>query len=490
MTTPTVFIFDMGRVLLNFDPMRCITPYVKAPFDRQLIARVAFASEEWGMLDEGTISEEEALENWKKRLPRRLHGSLTKVFANWHRYMPAITEMTVLVQDLHRAGYSIYLLSNVSTRFEKIKENFPALEYMKGYVTSSAEKVCKPEREIYNILLNRYSLKAEDCFFIDDNAVNTRIADLMGIRSYTFDGDAFKLRNRLRKMGVNIPHREVFEGVGLVLEGGAQRGIFTAGVLDKLMDEGFHFPYVAGTSAGACNAYSYLSGQRGRTRKCMLPTKDNSYFGVGELLRSGKFMNLQKVFFGFPKKYPFDFKAFFSSEKKLEIVTTSMETGKPVYFNVKKCKYRLGRAGMASCAMPMFAAPVKIAGKEYLDGGVADSIPVARAFKQGCEKTVVILTRTEGSLPTSSEHMKRVYRGYFRKYPAFAKAMCRREKMYQEQLALIARLEAAGKVFVIRPTVDTVSRTEQDYDKMDAFYCHGYETMSEQMDALRAFLNA
>ncbi len=490
MKTPTVFVFDMGRVLLNFDPMRCITPYVKAPFDRQLIARVAFLSEEWGMLDEGVISEEDALESWKSRIPRRLHPALTKVFANWHLHMPVITEMTVLVQDLHRAGYPIYLLSNVSTRFEQIKKRFPALEYMKGYVLSSSEKVCKPEREIYEVLFNRYSLCPQDCFFIDDNAVNVRAADLLGMRGYTFNGDAAKLRARLRKMGVNIPHREVFPKVGLVLEGGAQRGIFTAGVLDKLMDEGFHFPYVVGTSAGACNAYSYVSGQRGRTRKCMLPSKENSYFGFGELFRSGKFMNLQKVFFGFPKLYPFDFKTFFSSEKKLEIVTTSMETGKPNYFNVKKCKYRLGRVGMASCAMPLFTAPVKIAGKEYMDGGVTDSIPVARAMKQGCEKAVVILTRPEGALPTASEGMKRVYRGYYKNHPAFASALCRRERMYKEQLALIERLEAAGKIFVIRPTVDTVSRTEQDFEKMDAFYCHGYETMAEQMDALRAFLGA
>ena len=78
MKTPTVFVFDLGRVLLNFDPMRCITPYVKAPFDRQLIARVAFLSEEWGMLDEGVISEEDALESWKSRIPRRLHPALTK----------------------------------------------------------------------------------------------------------------------------------------------------------------------------------------------------------------------------------------------------------------------------------------------------------------------------------------------------------------------------------------------------------------------------
>ena len=488
MKTPTVFIFDMGRVLLHFDPVRCIAPYLRAPFDRQLIARVIFASEEWKMLDEGIISDEEALANWKSRVPKRMHDAIDRIYANWHLYLPELTEMTALVQDIHRAGYPIYLLSNVSTRFEELKKRFPALEYMSGVVTSSAEKLCKPDRAIYDLLLNRYSLQAEDCIFIDDSPVNVQTARLMGMRGYVFDGDASKLRTRLRRMGVKIPPRTVFPKVGLVLEGGAQRGIFTAGVLDRLMDAGYHFPYVVGTSAGACNAYSYVSRQRGRTHRCMLPTLDNTYFGAIELLKTGKFMNLQKIFFGFSKKYPFDFKTFFSSEKKLEIVATSMETGKAKYFSVKKCKYRLGRVGMASCAMPIFTAPVKIAGKEYLDGGVADSIPVARAMKQGCEKAVVILTRSEGAVPTVSGAMQSVYKQYYKKYPAFAKAICRREQTYREQLALLEQLEKAGKVFIIRPTEATVSRTEQDYDKMNAFYLHGYETMCAQMDALKAFL--
>lgn len=488
MKTPSVFIFDMGRVLLHFDPVRCIAPYLSAPFDRQLIARVVFASEEWKMLDEGIISDEEALANWKSRVPKRMHAAIDKIYANWHLHLPEIKEMTILVQDLHRAGYPIYLLSNVSTRFEKLKKRFPALEYMQGVVTSSAEKMCKPDRAIFDLLLDRYSLSVEDCIFIDDSPVNVQTARIMGMLGYVFDGDAAKLRIRLRRLGVRIPPRTVFPKVGLVLEGGAQRGIFTAGVLDRLMDSGYHFPYVVGTSAGACNAYSYVSRQRGRTHRCMLPTQDNSYFGALELLKTGKFMNLQKVFFGFPKKYPFDFKTFFSSEKKLEIVATSMETGKAEYFSVKKCKYRLGRAGMASCAMPIFTAPVKIAGKEYLDGGVADSIPVARAMKQGCEKAVVILTRPEGEAPTVSRAMKAVYGQYYKKYPAFANAMCKREENYKAQLALLEKLEKAGKVFIIRPTMPTVSRTEQDYEKMNTFYLHGYDTMCKQMDALKAFL--
>lgn len=488
MKTPSVFVFDMGRVLLQFDPMLCIEPHLADPADREEIARVAFASPEWKMLDAGSITDEEALARWQSRLPERLRAPMAAIFEDWHRHMPEISEMTALVRDLHAAGYPVYLLSNVSLRFAKLKEYFPAFSLMQGYVASAEERVCKPERRIYEILLERYDLAAEDCFFVDDLPANIDGAKSVGMQGYVFDGDAAGLRRTLVERGVHLPPRIVPAKTGLVLEGGAQRGVFTAGVLDKLMEEGYHFPYVVAVSAGACNAYSYVSWQKGRTYRCMIPKGDFKYFGAGELLRTGKLMNLNKVFFGMPELIPFDFDTFFASEKKLEIVATSMETGKPHYFRVKKCKYRLARVGMASCSMPIFTAPVKIAGHDYLDGGVADSIPVARAMEQGCEKAVVVLTRLKGSTPTVSERMKKFYRRYFRKNPEFADVFCRREEIYKEQLDLVDKLEAEGKVFVIRPAVPTVSRLERDEAKLEAFYRHGYETMAKRMDELKIFL--
>ncbi len=486
--TPSVFVFDMGRVLLDFDPSLCIDPHLPDPADRAEISRVAFASPEWRMLDAGTITDEEALAAWQSRLPERLHEPMAAIFADWHRYMPEIPDMCNLVRDLRSAGYPVYLLSNVSLRFAKLKEFFPVFPLLQGYVASAEERVCKPERRIYEILLDRYHLSAEDCIFVDDLPANVEGARAVGMQGYVFDGDADKLRRTLTEMGVNLPPRVIPDKTGLVLEGGAQRGVFTAGVLDKLMEEGYHFPYVAAVSAGACNAYSYVSWQKGRTLKCMLPSKDTNYFGAGELIRTGRLMNLEKVFFGIPKRIPFDFDNFFASEKKLELVATSVETGKPHYFRVKKCKYRLGRVGMASCAMPILTSPVRIAGHDYLDGGVADSIPVARALEQGCEKAVVILTRLQGKLPTVSDKMQKFSRRYFRKRPEFAEVFCRREEIYKAQLDLLDKLEAEGKVFVIRPTVPTVSRLERDEAKLTAFYQHGYETMTQRMDELREFL--
>ena len=256
MKTPSVFVFDMGRVLLDFDPSLCIDPYLQDPADRDEIIRSAFASAEWKMLDEGTITEEEALAIWQERLPEHLREPMATIFENWHRYMPEIPAMCNLVRDLHAAGYPVYLLSNVSVRFKKLKRLFTIFPILDGYVASAEEQVCKPNSRIYEILLERYGLSAEDCIFVDDLPANVEGAKAVGMQGYHFDGDAEQLRRTLIEMGVQLPTRVIPEGCGLVLEGGAQRGVFTAGVLDKLMEEGYHFPYIVAVSAGTCNAYS------------------------------------------------------------------------------------------------------------------------------------------------------------------------------------------------------------------------------------------
>ncbi len=485
---PSVLVFDMGKVLLNFDPLLCIAPYVSDPEAQAILTEVAFASPEWKMLDAGTISEEEALRRWQSRLPVHLRRPMAKVFANWHLHMPELPKMTALVHDLHRAGYPLYLLSNVSVRFDALKGHFPALRLFSGVVTSAPERCCKPDAKIYQILLSRYQLKAEDCLFVDDLPANVEGAKAVGMDGVVFDGDADKLRRALICKGVRLPPYIQPKRAGLVLEGGAQRGVFTAGVLDCLMDAGIRFPYVIGVSAGACNAFSYVSHQPGRTLRCMIPTKDTLYFGPGELLRTGRLMNLEKVFFGIPKIHPFDFDRFFVGDTKLEIVAADLETGRPRYFPLKRCSYRMSRIGMASCSMPIFASPVKIDGRLYLDGGALNSIPVARAFKVGCDKAVVILTRLKGQTPGSSDRAKRFYRLYFKRYPQFAEGFCNRESTYRKQLAMVDRLEREGKVFVIRPTAPTVGRMEKDPAKLTAFYRHGYDTMDRRMDELRQFL--
>ncbi len=197
-------IFDMGQVLKHYDPDLCIAPYITDKEDAALIRSACFASAEWIELDRGTISYEEAISRWKSRLPERLHGKVDEIIANWHLYMTDIPETNEIVRTLYQKGYAIYLLSNVSIRFEKIREFFPALALMRGIVTSAAEKLLKPDPRIYRILLERYGLTPDECVFIDDAPANVSGAEAVGMRGIRFDMDAKKLISDLAALGVTL----------------------------------------------------------------------------------------------------------------------------------------------------------------------------------------------------------------------------------------------------------------------------------------------
>lgn len=280
--------------------------------------------------------------------------------------------------------------------------------------------------------------------------------------------------------------------VGLVLEGGACKGIFTAGVMDYLMENKVYFPYVAGVSAGQCNALDYLSGQIGRTKDCMLPAeKRDGYYGFYSFSRTGRLFDIQKIFEEYPyKQFPFDFKTYFASPIVNEIVVTNCHTGRAEYLQEKCSKERLLKASMASSSMPFFTPMVKLDGEYYLDGGIADSIPFQRAFDSGCDKVVVIMTHNRHYRPRLSEVELMMCRKKYRNFPGIERAIENRPAMYLKQLAQMRRLEKDGKVFVLRPQVPAVGRLESDRDKMKAFFEHGYEYMKEQYDNLCAFMEA
>ncbi|MGM9679943.1 MAG: HAD family hydrolase [Eubacteriales bacterium] len=197
-------IFDMGQVLKKYDPYACITPYVDGPEDAEQIKRLCFDSTEWQLLDAGAIGYEDALAAWKQRLPERLSAPLETIIDNWDRYLPDINPMTDLVRRLSENGYRLYLLSNVSVRFERIRNSFPALGYMSGAVLSAFEKVAKPDRRIYEILLDRYHLDPARSVFVDDVQANVDGAESVGIRGIRFDGDVNRLVSRLEEMGVSV----------------------------------------------------------------------------------------------------------------------------------------------------------------------------------------------------------------------------------------------------------------------------------------------
>jgi len=278
--------------------------------------------------------------------------------------------------------------------------------------------------------------------------------------------------------------------IGLILEGGASKGVFTAGVLNYLMEQKVEFPYVAGVSAGACNGLDYVAGQIGRTKDCMIPkTKEEHYFGFGQMRKSGRFYDIQRAFSEYPYElYPFDFETYFASDVINEIVVTNCHTGKAEYIREKKSEKRLLRASMASSSMPFFAPMIKLDGEYYLDGGIVDSIPLQRALDLGYEKNVVILTHNKFYRPRVSEGQMRLCRRKYRNYPKLIKAIEERRFMYLKQVALVRKLEKEGKVLVIRPQIPAVGRMESDGQKLEIFYSHGYEYMKEQYEKLCEFI--
>ena len=278
----------------------------------------------------------------------------------------------------------------------------------------------------------------------------------------------------------------------IVLEGGATRGVFTSGILDYLMEEDLYFSHVIGVSAGSCNGVDYVSRQIGRTKKCMIPEKkEYSYYsGVRSAIKEKSILDMDMVFDTFPKKiYPFDFETYFQSDMVCEIVTTNCETGKAGYMTEQSDPDRLMKLCRASSSMPLLSPIVNIDGVPYLDGGLADSVPIRRALQSGNEKIVLVLTRNPGyrKKPISKGTVK-LYRRAYKKYPNLVHAAIYRNHVYNKTMELVERLEEEEKIFVIRPLVPTVSRLERDETALTAFYQHGYNLMKRQREALQRYL--
>ena len=276
---------------------------------------------------------------------------------------------------------------------------------------------------------------------------------------------------------------------GIVLEGGAFRGLFTAGALDCLMDNQIVFDYVVGVSAGAGNAVNYLAGQKGRTKWTITANGENAYYGVKQMRKSRKMLDLDRMVMEFShKQYPFDFEKFLASPSEVELVVTNCETGKAEYIAKSDDEKRMLTAVKASCSVPVLCNPVELDGYHYMDGSLADSIPVKRAFEVGCDRVVCILTRKPEEAPTNYGKIRVLMRTYKKKYPVFYDTLMRRREMYAKQLDRIDRYEKEGKLLVLRPELDSISKFEQDKEKQEAFYQNGYGQMEENLQKLQEFL--
>ena len=278
----------------------------------------------------------------------------------------------------------------------------------------------------------------------------------------------------------------------LVLEGGGNRGVFTAGALDFLMEKQEMFCYVIGVSAGACNAMDYLSGQPERTRNCMIvQEKKNRYIATRDALKKGRLFDMDMVFDRYPNEiFPFDFDTYFQSDMDCEMVVTNCLTGEAQYLSEKSSKDRLLAICRASSSIPVASDMVTVDGEPCLDGGIADSIPIIHAMEKGYRKDVVILTREKGYRKSKPGKSRALYMAAFKEYPAFLNTLLNRYRNYNRILELVEKWEREGHIFVIRPEMEPVSRTEQNIEKLTEFYQHGYDVMKNRFDEMQAYLKS
>lgn len=261
---------------------------------------------------------------------------------------------------------------------------------------------------------------------------------------------------------------------GLVLEGGGMRGVFTSGVLDAFMLHELYFPYVVAVSAGACNGMSYVSRQLRRARISNIDYLARyHYIGIRHLVTQGCIFDRKLLYDKFPNEFiPFDFDTFFKYSDRFEMVTTNCETGRALYLTENVDQQRALDVVKASSSLPFVSKIVTVDGIPMLDGGIVDSIPVMRAIDTGHKLNVLVLTRNKGYRDSSKDH--KVPRLIYKNYPRLRVALSRRIAAYNDQLELVDRLEAEGKVICIRPQRPMeVGRMEKDTAKLEALYEEG-----------------
>lgn len=270
---------------------------------------------------------------------------------------------------------------------------------------------------------------------------------------------------------------EISSQTGLVLEGGGMRGVFTCGVLDYMMDNNIRFPYVIGVSAGACNGLSYMSGQRGRARYSNIELLEKyRYIGLRYYWKKRNIIDFDLLFTEFPETIlPYDYPAYFATPERFEMVTTNCITGKPNYFEEKRDKHRVIDIVKASSSLPFLCPIAYVDGVPMLDGGIVDSIPLQRALDQGyTDQTVVVATRNKGYRKETRDI--KIPSFMYRKYPKLREALSHRCRLYNDQLAMVERMEDEGNIRVIRPLESVkVDRIEKDVKQLIAFYEEGYE---------------
>lgn len=276
---------------------------------------------------------------------------------------------------------------------------------------------------------------------------------------------------------------------GLVLEGGAMRGIYTAGVLDIFLDNGIEFDTVIGVSAGAIHGCTYVAKQNGRSiRYYKKYCRDKRFMSFYSLFTTGSLVGEQFCYHDIPDSLdPFDYETFRKSETDFYAVCTDIDKGKPVYVLCDDLQKQMDYL-LASASMPMVSRIVEIGGRKLLDGGVTDSIPLKAAQKLGCDKIVVVQTREDSY--TKSPEGNVIADHMYRNYPNFVRAIRTRHKMYNSEKKYVAELEQNGDIIAVKPSrhVD-ISRTEKNPDKIEEMYRLGRSDAEKSLSSIVQFIS-
>lgn len=275
---------------------------------------------------------------------------------------------------------------------------------------------------------------------------------------------------------------------GLVLEGGGTRAIYSAGVLDALLENEISFPYVIGVSAGTCTGASFLGKCKRRYHDLTVNyVNDKRYMGVGNMLKTGEFLGSDWIFGELSYDiFPLDYDEFEKSNAVFCCVVANAKTGKAEYLYPKTLRPRGCPEIRASCSMPLVTKGVEIGGELYFDGGLVNSIPLERAIDDGCEKCVVVLTQHKGFQKKAvNPKMTKL----LKKYPQMAKAMETRHDMYNKQLEYVKEMEERGLALIIQPHAPLNCPTlEKNVEKLESIYQLGYKNGLDSVERVKEFL--
>ena len=279
--------------------------------------------------------------------------------------------------------------------------------------------------------------------------------------------------------------------LGLALEGGANRTIFAAGVMDGLLDLGVMADHVTGVSAGIAYGVSYVSRQRGRNLAILENfVNDDRYMGSSHMLNplNNSYFNLEFIYDEIPNRLlPFDYDTLAAHPGVVEAVVTDVNTGEAAYLPIDPADKK-NLAVQASCALPMLFPIIDVDGISCMDGGVTDPIPFRRVMDADCDRVIVVATR-ERAYEKKQEKILSAAARMYRKYPAFVDALKRRAEVYNAQREELFRLEQQGDIFLFLPyNTEGFSRTEKNLDKIRALWQSGVDQAHARQTLLKEYL--